>query len=79
MDGRVKAILAGAHVVQMVSALFRHGPEHLSAMTSNLAVWMERHRIASVSDMRGLVSLQTCADPGNFSARTKSERSTTHS
>ena len=65
MDG-VKAILAGAHVVQMVSALLRHGPEHLSGMTSNLAAWMERHHIASVSEMRGRVSLQTSADPGNF-------------
>jgi hypothetical protein len=38
----VKAILAGAHIVQMVSALLRHGPHYLLSMSSKLAVWMER-------------------------------------
>jgi dihydroorotate dehydrogenase (fumarate) len=64
-DG-VKAILAGAHAVQLVSALLRHGPQHFSVMTHNLAVWMERRHIANIGEMRGRVSLQTCADPGNF-------------
>jgi dihydroorotate dehydrogenase (fumarate) len=65
MDG-VKAILAGAHVVQMVSALLRHGPGHLAVMTENLAAWMERNHMSTVNEMRGRVSLRTSADPGNF-------------
>jgi dihydroorotate dehydrogenase (fumarate) len=62
----VKAILAGAHAVQMVSALLRQGSGHLTGMVDNLAVWMERHSIGNISDMRGRVSLRTCVDPGNF-------------
>jgi dihydroorotate dehydrogenase (fumarate) len=64
-DG-VKAILAGAHVVQMVSALLRNGAEHIETMRAHLAAWMEDHHVSAVNEMRGSVSLQTAADPGNF-------------
>jgi dihydroorotate dehydrogenase (fumarate) len=64
-DG-VKAILAGAHVVQMVSALLRHGPAFLKTMLEKLVAWMEWHKVASVEEMRGRVSLKTAADPGDF-------------
>ena len=39
-DG-VKAILAGAHAVQMVSALLCHGPRYLETMVEKLVAWME--------------------------------------
>lgn len=64
-DG-VKAILAGAHAVQVVSALLRRGPEHLGNMRTDLIAWMERHGVASVEDMRGRVSLQSSPDPEKF-------------
>ncbi len=64
-DG-VKAILAGAHVVQMVSALLRHGPAFLTTMVEKLVAWMEWNRVPSVEEMRGRVSLKTVADPGDF-------------
>ena len=37
-DG-VKALLAGAHAVQMVSAVLRHGPAYLTVMRDRLARW----------------------------------------
>ena len=64
-DG-VKAILAGAHVVQIVSALLRHGPAFLTTMVEKLVVWMEWSKVSSVEEMRGRVSLKTAADPGDF-------------
>lgn len=64
-DG-VKAILAGAHAVQMVSALLRSGPEQLGRMRAHLVAWMERHQIPSLDQMRGKVSLLNAASPGNF-------------
>jgi dihydroorotate dehydrogenase (fumarate) len=64
-DG-VKAILAGAHVVQMVSALMRNGPRHLHSMVAGLKDWMTRHQFTSVGAFRGMVSLSTAPDPGNF-------------
>jgi dihydroorotate dehydrogenase (fumarate) len=62
----VKAILAGAHAVQMVSAILRYGPEHLGAMVKHVTEWMDRHQMATLDDMRGRVSLLTSADPGHF-------------
>lgn len=64
-DG-VKAILAGAHAVQLVSALLRHGPNYLRTMVEKLAAWMEWSEVPSVAAMRGRVSLKTAADPSGF-------------
>jgi dihydroorotate dehydrogenase (fumarate) len=64
-DG-VKAILAGAHVVQMVSALLRHGPAFLTTMVEKLVAWMDWNKLASVEEMRGRVSLKTAVNPGDF-------------
>ena len=36
----LKAVLAGAHAVQMVSALLRHGPERLTIVRGALERWL---------------------------------------
>ena len=64
-DG-IKGILAGAHIVQMVSALLRHGPSFLGTMVQKLKEWMEWHRVPSVDLMRGQVSLKQSEHPGEF-------------
>jgi dihydroorotate dehydrogenase (fumarate) len=64
-DG-VKAILAGAHAVQVVSAILRNGPAILTTMRDKLVAWMEWNEISSLESMRGRVSLKTSADPALF-------------
>lgn len=64
-DG-IKAILAGADVVQQVSALLREGASYCATMRNGLARWLERKAIARVADARGLVSLQYHADASAF-------------
>lgn len=59
----VKAILAGAHAVQVVSALLQHGPEHLMTLRRQVAEWMEAHGYGSFAEMRGALSLERCPDP----------------
>jgi dihydroorotate dehydrogenase (fumarate) len=59
----VQAVMAGAHAVQLVSALLRHGPEHLAALRRELAHWLEEHEYGSLREMRGSMSLRTCPDP----------------
>jgi dihydroorotate dehydrogenase (fumarate) len=59
----VKAVMAGAHAVQVVSALLQHGPEHLMTLRRELADWMEDHGYDSLSRMRGSLSLLRCPDP----------------
>jgi len=64
-DG-IKALLAGADAVQMVSALLRHGPTYMSAMRMGLEHWMEWHKMTSLDDVRGRVSLEQTKDPASF-------------
>jgi dihydroorotate dehydrogenase (fumarate) len=64
-DG-IKALLAGAQVVQMVSAILRHGPGFLQTMRDGLARWMEWQRFDTVDEFRGKLSLQSSADPAAF-------------
>jgi dihydroorotate dehydrogenase (fumarate) len=62
----VKAIMTGAHCVQMVSALLRHGPEHLVRVLADLREWLEQHEYDSLEQMRGSMNLQRCPDPRGF-------------
>jgi dihydroorotate dehydrogenase (fumarate) len=64
-DG-IKAILAGADAVQIVSAILRHGPSHLSVMRDALAEWMVSHHAEGLHDVRGRASLKRVADPSAF-------------
>src|SRR5262249_60989469 len=40
----VQAVMAGAHGVQMVSALLHYGPEHLAVLRRELVQWLEGHQ-----------------------------------
>jgi dihydroorotate dehydrogenase (fumarate) len=52
VDG-IKAILSGAHAVQMVSAVLQQGPERFREMEEGLRSWMVRHRYDSIEAFRG--------------------------
>lgn len=64
-DG-IKAILAGADAVQMVSALLRNGAKHISAMRDGLSAWMHKQQLATLADVRGRLSLARRADPSAY-------------
>jgi len=53
-DG-IKAILAGAHGVQLVSAVLRHGPGYPGVMRDGLAQWMSAHEFAALTQVRGTI------------------------
>lgn len=59
----VKAVMCGAHAVQIVSSLLRHGPQHLRAVLGQMTAWMEAHEYASLGQMQGSMSLLKCPDP----------------
>jgi dihydroorotate dehydrogenase (fumarate) len=59
----VKATMAGAHAVQMVSALLLHGPAHLRTVRADLEAWLEANEWESLAAMRGNLSLQRVPDP----------------
>ena len=62
----IKALLAGADAIQMVSALLRHGPAYVATMRRGLEHWLERQKASSLGEMKGTVSLETKRDPGAF-------------
>ena len=64
-DG-IKALLAGADAVQMVSAILRHGPAYVSVMRRGLERWMEWHKLTRLDEVRGRASLRNTADPAAF-------------
>jgi dihydroorotate dehydrogenase (fumarate) len=60
----VKAIMAGAHAVQMVSVLLRRGPAHLKTVLTGLTEWLEEHGYESLRQMQGNMSLVRSRNPG---------------
>jgi dihydroorotate dehydrogenase (fumarate) len=61
-----KAILTGAHAVQLVSVLLRHGPGVLTTLSRGLATWMREHRFESLDDFRGRLNLAQCRDSAAY-------------
>lgn len=59
----IQAIMAGANAVQLVSALLKHGPEHLQVVRREIEQWMEQNEYESVRQMRRSMSLLRCPDP----------------
>ena len=65
-DDGVRAVLAGADAVQMVSAVIVKGAEVFSEMRIGLARFMEEREFESVKAMKGLASFASTEDPGTF-------------
>jgi len=62
-DDVIKALLAGAHTVQLVSVLLKQGPGVLTMLLEGLRRWMEEHEYNSVNELRGALNLRRCPDP----------------
>lgn len=65
-EDAVKALLAGADVAMMTSALLRHGPGHLARVEAGLADWLDRHGHGSFDQVRGRLSQRSVRDPAAF-------------
>jgi len=66
----IKATMAGAHVVQMVSALMRHGPGYLQALRAEVEAWMIANEWNSLEEMRGNMSFQRIPNPAVYERET---------
>jgi dihydroorotate dehydrogenase (fumarate) len=58
----VKATLCGADAIQVVSALLRNGPGHLTILRDGLAGWLTDHEYESLDQMKGSMNLERCPD-----------------
>jgi dihydroorotate dehydrogenase (fumarate) len=62
----VKAVMAGARSVQVVSAVLKGGPQHLAGLRAGLARIVEERGYASLAEMHGCMNLARCPDPAAF-------------
>jgi dihydroorotate dehydrogenase (fumarate) len=62
----LKALLVGANVVMMTSALLRSGPGHVRKVLTGMRHWLDEHEYASIDQLRGSMSLHTAPNPEAF-------------
>ena len=62
----IKAIMCGAHAVQMVSALLRHGHDHIRRVRRGMIDWMQERGYESLEQMRGSMNQLRCPDPESY-------------
>jgi len=65
-EDAIKAIMCGAHAVQMVSALLKQGPAHLTEVRNGIAAWLEEHEYESLEQMQGSMGLIHCPNPSAY-------------
>ena len=59
----IKLLLAGSDSVQIVSAIYRHKPQHISNMLGEIEEWMKSHSYNSINDFKGKLSKDGSKDP----------------
>ena len=62
----VKALMVGADVAMMTSAVLRNGPSHFAGVEAELRTWMARHEYTSVEQLRGAAQQDRTQDPSAF-------------
>jgi dihydroorotate dehydrogenase (fumarate) len=65
-EDALKAIMCGAHVVQIVSAILKHGPAYLTQIKDGVERWLEEREYASLRQLHGSMNLSRCPDPTAF-------------
>lgn len=58
----VKAVMVGAGVTHLCSALLKHGPGHIGKLKTGLAAWLEDHEYHSLRQMQGSMNQANCPD-----------------
>lgn len=59
----LKAVMAGASAVQVVSALLQRGPEHLERLREGMEEWLDLHEYASLQQALGSLSHAKTPNP----------------
>ncbi len=62
----LKAMMAGANVTMMTSALLQHGMGRLMHILIDMQEWMVEHEYESIQEMKGSMSQRAVADPAAF-------------
>ncbi len=66
----IKGTMAGAHALQLVSALLLHGPGYLRTLRDEVEAWMIANEWESLDQMRGNMSFQRIPNPAVYERET---------
>jgi len=64
--GVLKAMMAGAKVTMLASALLHNGPQFITGLLDDLQNWMHEHDYESIRQMQGSMSQRSVAEPAAF-------------
>jgi len=62
----VKALMVGADVAMIASAILREGPAKVAQIESEMRAWLEDNEYSSVMQLRGSASQGSVEDPTTF-------------
>ena len=62
----VKALMVGADVAMIASAILREGPGKIAQIETEIRVWLEENEYSSVTQLRGSASQGSVEDPATF-------------
>jgi dihydroorotate dehydrogenase (fumarate) len=62
----VKAMMAGARIAMMTSALLKRGISYLDTLSTELLIWMGEHEYDSIRQMQGSMSRNAVPQPNAF-------------
>jgi dihydroorotate dehydrogenase (fumarate) len=62
----LKAMMAGAKVAEIASAVLKNGISHVGKILDEMRAWMQEHEYESVRQMQGSMSLRSVANPNAF-------------
>jgi dihydroorotate dehydrogenase (fumarate) len=62
----LKAMMAGAQVAMMASAILKRGIDYIGTVLAEVKTWMEEHEYESIRQMQGSMSQKSVADPKSF-------------
>jgi dihydroorotate dehydrogenase (fumarate) len=59
----IKTMLAGASAFQVVSALYKNGPDYIKTILTEIETWMDKKKYATIEDFKGNLSRINTKDP----------------
>lgn len=62
----LKAVMAGADVTMMASALMKYGSGHVTRLLDEIILWMEEKEYRSISQMKGSMSYKAVDNPSLY-------------
>lgn len=62
----LKAVMAGASAVQVVSAVLADGPAWIARTRADLGAWLEQHDYGALGEAIGSMNLSRCPNPAEY-------------